>query len=146
MTGARRVAIALTLLTTLLPAWALGADDPAPGSTICTQLAGPAEGVRGVSGTIPCPRLKMWGTPFTPARMAPTCRGHAERLQKERNGDLKELLDEVEKEMVMFLSRHDQARAQFKSLPEKVHHTVEAIAPYLFENIACSRCKRLMLR
>lgn len=69
-----------------------------------------------------------------------SCEGHMSRLRIERGQELADLLGEVEKEVVDFLSRHDPTRATFKSLPEKVHHAAEKIEPYLIENMACSHC------
>lgn len=73
---------------------------------------------------------------------APPCQEHGERLREEKGEDLTDLLRELEKETMEFLSRHDPNRAKFQpSLAEDVHRAAEKVIPYLYENIACSRCE-----
>lgn len=94
----------------------------------------------------PCP---TYSESFYPGNYAcagaaesPPCAHHTRRLQKELGRDLRHLLGEVEKETLDFLSASDPERLKFKALKKGVHRASAAVAPYLYENIACSCCEQ----
>ena len=88
------------------------------------------------------PYCDEWGRMRERREAGFSCKDHERQLLADAGTELDKLLRDLEAEAMGFISRHDPSRARVDAfLPDMIHRAIrEAVAPYLYQNIAGPCC------